>query len=322
MSIKVTSKVWDHSRHSGSALLVLLAIADFADDEGMAFPGLTTLAKKARTTVRNLHKVLEKLVESGELVIDHKNGVKTRNGQRTNRYLIQLDNLLGGVREDTTSSDKVVNPSTPLSKKEVPHSSPPVVNSSTPLYRKEVSSSSPEPSVNKQPSVEMNPSEKPQPQGIGGGGLKDLDPTPEKDSFMAKEKDVAPAMTETARLLRAQGVAEAVARGYGWIEYGEALKLTENARQKAVRGELRAGRVSYLVGALKKIEERERDAYARSVAHGLFEGSFEAYVQDMAHAAQVAVKVVKSNGTGNGLLHTWPEEEFFEVCNEYSESEL
>ncbi len=34
MSIKIMSAVWRYSKAKGSALLVLLAIADFANDQG------------------------------------------------------------------------------------------------------------------------------------------------------------------------------------------------------------------------------------------------------------------------------------------------
>lgn len=34
MSVKASAQVWERSGHSGSNLLMLLAIADFADDDG------------------------------------------------------------------------------------------------------------------------------------------------------------------------------------------------------------------------------------------------------------------------------------------------
>lgn len=48
MSIRTMSKVWECSQHSGSNLLMLLAVADFSDDDGMAFPAVEKLAKKCR----------------------------------------------------------------------------------------------------------------------------------------------------------------------------------------------------------------------------------------------------------------------------------
>src|SRR5918911_5780534 len=69
MSIRVMSRVWESSRQSGGALLVLLAIADFADDQGLAFPGVRTLARKARLSDRQVQRVLVELAAAGELVV-------------------------------------------------------------------------------------------------------------------------------------------------------------------------------------------------------------------------------------------------------------
>jgi hypothetical protein len=38
MSIKVMSQVWEHSTRKGTRLLLLLALADFANDEGICYP--------------------------------------------------------------------------------------------------------------------------------------------------------------------------------------------------------------------------------------------------------------------------------------------
>lgn len=67
MSIKVMSAVWETSEQKGSALLLLLAIADFADDTGVAFPSTTTLAKKVRMSGRQVIRLRQHLYESGEL---------------------------------------------------------------------------------------------------------------------------------------------------------------------------------------------------------------------------------------------------------------
>ena len=67
MSIKVMSQVWEHSRHKGSTLLLLLAIADFADDSGMAFPSRPVLAKKIRMSERSVQRLRQELYDSGEL---------------------------------------------------------------------------------------------------------------------------------------------------------------------------------------------------------------------------------------------------------------
>jgi hypothetical protein len=67
MSVKVMGRVWEHSRQSGGALLILLALADFADDNGRSWPAVKTLAEKARMSERNARYVLRSLESSGEI---------------------------------------------------------------------------------------------------------------------------------------------------------------------------------------------------------------------------------------------------------------
>lgn len=90
MSVQTMAAVWKGSQHSGSALLMMLAIADFSDDDGKAWPSVATLAKKTRMKTRNANYLLSELCSSKELVI--KIGA-SRYG--TNEYRIALDRLLG-----------------------------------------------------------------------------------------------------------------------------------------------------------------------------------------------------------------------------------
>ena len=86
------TQVWEHSQATGGQLLVLLAIADFADDHGKAWPSVSTLAKKARITKRHTQKVIKQLKDMGELVVDQ--GASGRWG--TNLYKITLKAERGG----------------------------------------------------------------------------------------------------------------------------------------------------------------------------------------------------------------------------------
>ncbi len=75
MAINVVTWVWDNSPHSGTALLLLLAIADNThDDGGGAYPSIKTLAKKARISERNVHYGLRELITSGSLRCEYKAG--------------------------------------------------------------------------------------------------------------------------------------------------------------------------------------------------------------------------------------------------------
>lgn len=79
------SEVWKNSRASHGPLLVLLAIADFANDEGEAFPSIATLCRKARLSERAVQNAINELGELEELTVMAGAG---RNG--TNLYTVQI----------------------------------------------------------------------------------------------------------------------------------------------------------------------------------------------------------------------------------------
>jgi uncharacterized phage protein (TIGR02220 family) len=70
------SAVWEESSLGGTELLLLLAIADYANQDGTAFPSVPTLANKIRMSERNTHYLLKKIAESGELDIQRNAGPK------------------------------------------------------------------------------------------------------------------------------------------------------------------------------------------------------------------------------------------------------
>jgi DNA-binding transcriptional MocR family regulator len=85
MSIKVMNWVWEHSPTKGTELLMLLAIADnAADDGGNAFPSIRTLARKTRLDDRTVQRIVRKLAEQGQLA------VVERGGREPNRYAILM----------------------------------------------------------------------------------------------------------------------------------------------------------------------------------------------------------------------------------------
>jgi hypothetical protein len=68
MSIRVMTSVWDDVRtQSHSELLVLLALADWANDEGYCWPTIPTLATKARLSERAVQQILGRLTATGRI---------------------------------------------------------------------------------------------------------------------------------------------------------------------------------------------------------------------------------------------------------------
>lgn len=88
VSVRTLAAVWDHSRHAGPHLLMMLAIADFADDDGRAFPAVAKLAEKCRMKPRNAQTLLAVLRASGELEVLEGEGPRG-----TNLFHIRLDRL-------------------------------------------------------------------------------------------------------------------------------------------------------------------------------------------------------------------------------------
>ena len=69
MSYRISALVWEKSVQKSGNLLVLLAIAEHADDQGSAWPGVPLLARKTRLSRRHVRRCLHALVSSGELEI-------------------------------------------------------------------------------------------------------------------------------------------------------------------------------------------------------------------------------------------------------------
>ena len=77
MSIRVMTRVWDESPFDQTTLLVLLALADHADDDGRCWPAIPTIARKARCSERWARQVIAELEESGWLTRDLRPGNST-----------------------------------------------------------------------------------------------------------------------------------------------------------------------------------------------------------------------------------------------------
>jgi hypothetical protein len=87
MSVRIMAAVWENGPESPEDLLLLLAIADHANDDGYSYPGLDRLARKCRVTDRTVRRTLRRLETAG-----------------------WLETKIGGGRSHTNLYRVVVNP--------------------------------------------------------------------------------------------------------------------------------------------------------------------------------------------------------------------
>lgn len=81
MSLKRMTAVWEHSKHKGGALLLMLSLADRANDEGYCWPGLPDLGKRCRVSRPTVNKYTIRAELSKELLVNRRPG-------KVNKYLV------------------------------------------------------------------------------------------------------------------------------------------------------------------------------------------------------------------------------------------
>lgn len=85
------TKVWEWSQAEGAVLLVALALADHADDDGYCYPGVERIAKKCRISARSVQRHIAALCDMKELEVALGKGVTVQGGS-TNRYRLTVNN--------------------------------------------------------------------------------------------------------------------------------------------------------------------------------------------------------------------------------------
>lgn len=92
--------VWALEGLGPSETLVLLALADAADDDGFCWPSQATLARKSRQTDRNVRRILNRLEGMGLLHIEARSST---HGRRSNLYYLNVGFSLESRQEDNLS---------------------------------------------------------------------------------------------------------------------------------------------------------------------------------------------------------------------------
>ncbi len=83
MAVRVMHWVWEHAAEvQGNDLLVLLALADWANDDGICWPSIPRLATKARVSVRTAQYIVQRLEARGYVSIERGGGRRHPNHYR------------------------------------------------------------------------------------------------------------------------------------------------------------------------------------------------------------------------------------------------
>lgn len=101
MSIKVMTWVWEHGPTDPTERLIMLALADFCDDQGRCYPSMIGIAEKACVTERGARGIVRRLEGEGWIMIETGGG---RGGK--NVYHILTDKPGTRNPEPETRNDK------------------------------------------------------------------------------------------------------------------------------------------------------------------------------------------------------------------------
>ncbi len=99
MSIRLISDVLEMENVTTTETLVLLVLANFADDQGRAWPAMATIARMAKISERRARSVIRKLESDGHLLT-----IKSL-GRRSNAYQLTLSTRIPEPRPDAPNPE-------------------------------------------------------------------------------------------------------------------------------------------------------------------------------------------------------------------------
>jgi hypothetical protein len=109
VSIKIMTAVWEEQTTQGSERLVLLALADSANDEGFCWPSLATIAKKCNIERRYVINIIKNLEAHGLIEVERRKEDGKVDGKKFNKT--NMYRLL--VHLPSPPPADVVNPASP-----------------------------------------------------------------------------------------------------------------------------------------------------------------------------------------------------------------
>lgn len=108
------SFVWDNMELKGNNKLVMLCLADFANDEGYCYPSIETIARKSGIAESTTKGVIKRLVEEGFLQKKQRSkvGDSGRRVATSNAYYLNIGKVISGAFESLDSVCSKLRPST------------------------------------------------------------------------------------------------------------------------------------------------------------------------------------------------------------------
>lgn len=86
MSVTAMKWVFEHSQTRGSARVLMLALADMANDDGECYPGKANLARKVNVTPQQITRLIQECERLGELKVIPRKGAHGSTHNTTNLY--------------------------------------------------------------------------------------------------------------------------------------------------------------------------------------------------------------------------------------------
>lgn len=110
MSIRHMSVVWEKAvTDDPTVLLVMLALADWANDEGVCWPSVPSIAQKCRTSERTVQRIIRQMQDAGFLEVTVRRGRTHTNLYRIKVPTCQVLFTVEPVKGDKCDMEKVTN---------------------------------------------------------------------------------------------------------------------------------------------------------------------------------------------------------------------